>query len=209
MTIMSDKQGTTSRLVKAHREGDFKAGAELIVRYQEKFWAHAKRLLHHFPLLVHWEKVLKTHHAMPEVCQEAQERIAELRKFCTPQDRSDNTGPRLKPGQRAVALRIDRDDTAKTIRPGNYVDVLCMESVDGVSKARPVLPNIRVLAVEDANPVQPKEKQPVVPVIVTLEVTPEQTGLLLGSDSRARCPWFCEHPMAQQSSAARLSPLDV
>lgn len=90
-------------------------------------------------------------------------------QFCTPKDLSDNAGPDLIPGQRAVAIRINPAKDAAGLLPGKRVDVLYTEQVKGKPVARIVVQDVLILAVDTILSKPPPEF-----VTVTIAISPEQ-----------------------------------
>ena len=91
----------------------------------------------------------------------------------------------MTPGMRAVTVRVSPEQTAGGfILPGDRVDVYAfgvdLQDADGVPKSRLLLPNVRVLAIDQS--VSTSEGQSsIIGRTVTLEITPAQVRRFIAS----------------------------
>lgn len=103
----------------------------------------------------------------------------------------------IEPTKRAISLRVDDVvGVSGFLLPGNRVDVLATKKANGNSndaEAKTILEDLRVLAVDQT--ASTDKTQPVVVRAVTLEMTPEQTEILVKGMSEGKLQLALRNPL--------------
>lgn len=106
----------------------------------------------------------------------------------------------IEPDKRAISVRVDDVvGVGGFLLPGNRVDVLVAKKVDGsgnTAKSETILEDLRVLAVDQT--ASTDKTQPVVVRAVTLEMTPEETEILVKAQTEGKLQLALRNPLDNQ-----------
>ncbi len=105
----------------------------------------------------------------------------------------------IEPEKRAISVRVDDVvGVGGFLLPGNRVDVLVAKQVGNNSNAvsETILEDLRVLAVDQT--ASTDKTQPVVVRAVTLEMTPEETEILVKAQSEGKLQLALRNPLDNQ-----------
>jgi pilus assembly protein CpaB len=106
----------------------------------------------------------------------------------------------IAPDKRAISVRVDDVvGVGGFLLPGNRVDVLATKSTGGNSnnsEAETILEDLRVLAVDQT--ASTDKTQPVVVRAVTLEMTPEETEILVKAQAEGKLQLALRNPLDNQ-----------
>lgn len=115
----------------------------------------------------------------------------------------------IEPTKRAISLRVDDVvGVSGFLLPGNRVDVLATKQANGNNnnaEAKTILEDLRVLAVDQT--ASTDKTQPVVVRAVTLEMTPEQTEILVKGMSEGKLQLALRNPLDNQKKPAMVQPV--
>ncbi len=114
----------------------------------------------------------------------------------------------IEPTKRAISLRVDDVvGVSGFLLPGNRVDVLATKQVGGSGNAQSetILEDLRVLAVDQT--ASTDKTQPVVVRAVTLEMTPQQTEILVKGMSEGKLQLALRNPLDNQKKPAIVQPV--
>jgi pilus assembly protein CpaB len=115
----------------------------------------------------------------------------------------------IEPTKRAISLRVDDVvGVSGFLLPGNRVDVLATKKTNGNNndaEAKTILEDLRVLAVDQT--ASTDKTQPVVVRAVTLEMTPEQTEILVKGMSEGKLQLALRNPLDIQKKPAMVQPV--
>lgn len=99
----------------------------------------------------------------------------------------------IKPDMRAITVRVDDVvGVAGFLLPGNHVDVVAARKVNERATTETILMNIHVLAVDQTS--SQDKNEPVVVRAVTLEMTPEETEVLVRAREEGRIQLTLRNP---------------
>lgn len=128
----------------------------------------------------------------------------------TPNDITEDRGPRLEEGQVAYAIRVDQEKTAGGfVIPGRRVNVILVERRSNAPpQAKLLLEGLLVLAADALTAPPEGSKANIVPTTVTLAVTPKEAQMLaeakeLGQLSLALLPLGAGPPDKSKSGTAQ------
>ena len=114
----------------------------------------------------------------------------------------------IEPNMRAISVRVDDVvGVGGFLLPGNRVDVLATKQTGSNSNtlAETILENLRVLAVDQT--ASTDKTQPVVVRAVTLEMTPEQTVVLVKGMSEGKLQLALRNPLDNQKKPVIAEPV--
>ena len=115
----------------------------------------------------------------------------------------------IEPTKRAISVRVDDVvGVGGFLLPGNRVDVLATKQLNGNSnnaEAKTILEDLRVLAVDQT--ASTDKTQPVVVRAVTLEMTPEQTEILVRGMTEGKLQLALRNPLDNQKKPAIVQPV--
>ncbi|APC15223.1 Flp pilus assembly protein CpaB [Pseudomonas frederiksbergensis] len=114
----------------------------------------------------------------------------------------------IEPNMRAISVRVDDVvGVGGFLLPGNRVDVLATKQTGSNSNAQAetILENLRVLAVDQT--ASTDKTQPVVVRAVTLEMTPEQTVVLVKGMSEGKLQLALRNPLDNQKKPVVAQPV--
>lgn len=114
----------------------------------------------------------------------------------------------IEPNMRAISVRVDDVvGVGGFLLPGNRVDVLATKQTGSNSNtlAETILENLRVLAVDQT--ASTDKTQPVVVRAVTLEMTPEQTVVLVKGMSEGKLQLALRNPLDNQIKPVIAQPV--
>ena len=106
----------------------------------------------------------------------------------------------IEPEKRAISVRVDDVvGVGGFLLPGNRVDVLVAKKAEGGgnnAKSETILEDLRVLAVDQT--ASTDKTQPVVVRAVTLEMTPEETEILVKAQTEGKLQLALRNPLDNQ-----------
>jgi len=116
----------------------------------------------------------------------------------------------IEPNKRAISVRVDDVvGVGGFLLPGNRVDVLATRQAggDSTAQAETILEDLRVLAVDQT--ASTDKTQPVVVRAVTLEMTPEQTVVLVKGMTEGKLQLALRNPLDNQKKPEAAEPVVV
>lgn len=114
----------------------------------------------------------------------------------------------IEPNKRAISVRVDDVvGVGGFLLPGNRVDVLATKQTgsNNTAQAETILEDLRVLAVDQT--ASTDKTQPVVVRAVTLEMTPEQTVILVKGMTEGKLQLALRNPLDNQKKPAIVEPV--
>lgn len=111
----------------------------------------------------------------------------------------------IKPEMRAITVRVDDVvGVAGFLLPGNHVDVLAARRINDRATTETILMDVNVLAVDQS--ANQDKNEPVVVRAVTLEMTPEQTEILVRAREEGRIQLTLRNPNDETQLVAKAPP---
>ncbi|KEA65530.1 Flp pilus assembly protein RcpC/CpaB [Marinobacterium lacunae] len=111
----------------------------------------------------------------------------------------------IDPEKRAFTVRVnDVVGVAGFLLPGNHVDVIATKNEGGGVKARTVLKDIKVLAVDQK--ARTDKNDPIVVRAVTLELTPKESEELAKARDEGRIQLTLRNPMSEEVATPTIEP---
>lgn len=154
--------------------------------------------------------LLKMDEAVEKVSTRALERGEFLnRNRLVEHDQGSTLAALIQPNMRAISVRVnDVVGVGGFLLPGNYVDVLASR-VDMRTKratTATILKNLRVLAVDQT--ASTDQDEPVVVRAVTLEMTPDQSEILVKAQEEGSLQLTLRNPLKQDTVAEAPKPAE-
>ncbi|WP_188746549.1 Flp pilus assembly protein CpaB [Marinobacterium zhoushanense] len=114
----------------------------------------------------------------------------------------------IDPEKRAFTVRVnDVVGVAGFLLPGNHVDVIATKNEGQSVKARTVLKDIKVLAVDQK--ARTDKNDPIVVRAVTLELTPKESEELAKARDEGRIQLTLRNPLSEDTVAQAIEPAPV